>query len=907
MAIFKCGSCEYERDVPDKLLGKRAKCPDCGHGVTIIAAIEEEEPLFDVDFEEDEIAEEGVPLSESSGEGEPIQSIDLDHEDVTVAFTGPEDILCSECGHVLEPGTVGECPNCGAPISSVDTLPEVDESEIDVSDLAGESVPQVWDAEFDGAEESEVIEEEDPDTWRLFKGSVSLNVYAGIVSGVLGLFFVYSLSLLTSSQAGTAELLPYILGMALVGVVVGSIAFSFQSRIPFAQVAPETVLTAVLFLLVGSIHRSMVEEYTFEYILPTVLAAIVLSALFVGLCLLLLGKFKVGEYVRYIPLQIIGGVIGGVGVFVLFGAFDWIDQIGLDWSNSYTLMASFVGHFTDKSSILAIGPSLVFGLVLFVAMWRVRNSLYMLAIILVASCAGYAAGIWGGSDALRALAAPVPFVDGSAMVHPFAVFSTGWVSLDNIQWGVIKSNGLYMGALAALTVLTVMFRTTRLEIVRGRETDLNVEYRALGLTNIFSGVCGGMPVALSHGRSLGSYASGGRGPLAGIITGVVCGTGLFYADAVLPLIPRFVPEGLLIYAGLDIIRSWIFRTNTAFTRRSEIWMLRMTFLVTLGFGLLEGVGFGVALALMVSVARASHGGAVRNVLSGANHTSNVDRASAQKRTLKEFGDHIHILRLQGFLFLGSMEHLLKIVRVRLDDKNQLPVEYLVLDFKLVTGIASAAAIGFEKLRNLVAEYGFDLVITSAPLELEDHLSEIGEVGEGDGIFKVFFNLDYALEWCENRVLDAEGMLEMKKQTLPELLAPVFPEPKYIPALMKVLKREVVDTGEAVFRQGDDSNSMFFVESGRLDVELEVEGGKILRLKKVGPGAVFGEMGIYTLASRSATVRAAEKCVLYRMTLDKLDAIEARAPVLVTAINRLLINLLSERLNDANARVRDLML
>ena len=48
-------------------------------------------------------------------------------------------------------------------------------------------------------------------------------------------------------------------------------------------------------------------------------------------------------------------------------------------------------------------------------------------------------------------------------------------------------------------------------------------------------------------------------------------------------------------------------------------------------------------------------------------------------------------------------------------------------------------------------------------------------------------------------------------------------------------------------------------------------------------------------------------MVYRMTLGKLDAIEARAPRLVTAINRFLINLLSERLVDANAKVRDLML
>jgi SulP family sulfate permease len=59
------------------------------------------------------------------------------------------------------------------------------------------------------------------------------------------------------------------------------------------------------------------------------------------------------------------------------------------------------------------------------------------------------------------------------------------------------------------------------------------------------------------------------------------------------------------------------------------------------------------------------------------------------------------MRLQGFLFLGSMEQLIKDIRVRLADRNCLPVEYLILDFKLVNGFASAASIGFDKLRILV--------------------------------------------------------------------------------------------------------------------------------------------------------------------------------------------------------------
>lgn len=888
MAIFKCDSCGYERIVPDELIGKRARCPGCGQGVAVAG---------------DRVPEKAP--SWAAEDGEPLQPINLD-DGMAVEPERAEDVICTACGHAQAQGSGLKCSSCGALLDSIEAVPEVDESEIDVSDLAEPGGPEVWDADFKGDEGAADLENaSDPDRWRLLRGGKALNLYAGIVSGLLSLFFVYSLSLLAASQGGMHQYLPFLLGTALTGVIVGSICFSFLSRIPFALVGPETVLTAVLFLFIGGMYRHMSETFAPELILPTILAGISVAALLTGLSLLLLARFRLGEFIRFIPLQIVGGAIGGVGVFVLVGAFAWMGCLNPDWSNVYSLGLSLASNFDLNQDLNTMGPSVIFGLFLFFAMFRTKNSLFLLALILAAVGAGNGVGVWATDSTLKDLAAPVPFPEGSLLVHLVEVLRSPLLFSD-IQWAVIKSHSLYIGAMVVLAVLTVMYRITRLEIMRGKESDLNREYAALGVTNMVSGLCCGMPVSLSYGRSAGSYAAGGRGPLAGIVAGLVCGVGLFYADVVLPMIPRFVPEGLLVYAGLDLIRDWGFRTRSSFTGRADLWLLRLTFAATILLGLLEGIGFGVVLALMVTVSRAGRGGVVRNQLSGSQHSSNVDRASAQQRILKEYGDHIHIMRVQGFLFLGSMERLLKAVRARLEERNRLSLDYLVLDFRQVDGFASASGLGFAKLHRLADEGGVQVVITSAPLELESHLVSLGYAGDEDGQFRIFFNLDYALEWCENRVLDAEGMLEMRRRTLPELLLPIFPETRYIPALMKALQRVVVRPGETVFRQGDGSDAMYFVESGRLDVELELADGRIVRLKKVGPGAVFGEMGIYTLSPRSATIRAAEKCILYRLTLRRLEAIEARAPRLVTAINRFLVNLLSARLAASNARVRDLM-
>lgn len=907
MAIFKCDSCGYERDVPDKLSGKKAKCPDCGHGVTILDFLPPEEDAFeDLLEEEPEVADGKSHEVEASDKLQ--ESLDLDTNDVSINLTEEEDSVCANCGHVADGIALANCPECGEELPKAADLPELTEDHVDVSDLAEEDNAQVWEAEFDGGaeEDSSLLDEEGEESqgWTFYEGNLALNIFSGLVSGLLCFFFAVAMALLASSQQELHEFLPYILATSLTGMTVGCVFYSLLGRIPFALAGPGTVLTAVLFLLLGTLHNAMAGKFPTETILVTLIAAIIVASFVAGIGLWTVGRLGAGELVRHIPLQIIGGVIGAVGIFVILGTLDWIGPLTLDWENILFAVKDALPNMHAGQSLSTMGPSVVFGILLFMGLARYKNSLFLLGLLLVASAIGQVAWMWSADEMVKSLAAPIPFLENGVPLFSVELLKDGFA---DIQWGVIRANSLYIGAMGVLIVLTTMYRVTKLELLYGREADLNREYRALGLTNILSGFCGGMPSAVSYGRSAGSYSSGGRGPVAGVVAGLVCGVGLFFIDHIIVLIPRYVPEGLLIFAGLALIRGWMFKARTAFTRRDDLWMLWITFAMSLIFGLLLGVGFGVSLALMVTVGRASRGGSVRNILSGANHRSNVDRAPAQQRTLKEYGDHIHILRLQGFLSLGSMGGLLNDLQARLDNRNMLPVEYVILDFKLVTGLASSAGIGFDKLRKLADEYDIKVIVTSAPLELEDHLAKSGHLSEDGEGFEVFFNLDFAMEWCENKVLNSENMLEMKQMALPELLAPVFPEPKHIPALMKVLKRVVVRKGEAVFRQGDDSDSMFFVESGRLDVELELEGGKLLRLKKVGPGAVFGEMGIYTMAPRSATIRAAEKCVLYMMTTEKLSAVEKRAPMLVTSIHRYMVNMLAERLGDANFKVRDLMM
>jgi CRP/FNR family transcriptional regulator, cyclic AMP receptor protein len=62
----------------------------------------------------------------------------------------------------------------------------------------------------------------------------------------------------------------------------------------------------------------------------------------------------------------------------------------------------------------------------------------------------------------------------------------------------------------------------------------------------------------------------------------------------------------------------------------------------------------------------------------------------------------------------------------------------------------------------------------------------------------------------------------------------------------------------ILRQGDTSMAVYVVLSGAARVERELPGGGRVAVGELGPGAMFGEMGVLDDAPRSATIVALER-------------------------------------------------
>ncbi len=91
-------------------------------------------------------------------------------------------------------------------------------------------------------------------------------------------------------------------------------------------------------------------------------------------------------------------------------------------------------------------------------------------------------------------------------------------------------------------------------------------------------------------------------------------------------------------------------------------------------------------------------------------------------------------------------------------------------------------------------------------------------------------------------------------------------------LASTLSVQTPESGDVVFREGDDANAMYVVLRGEMEVLKKSKRATEARVALLGPGDWFGEMSIVDIQPRSATVRALAPGRLLRISAADLDAL-----------------------------------
>jgi glutaminase len=246
------------------------------------------------------------------------------------------------------------------------------------------------------------------------------------------------------------------------------------------------------------------------------------------------------------------------------------------------------------------------------------------------------------------------------------------------------------------------------------------------------------------------------------------------------------------------------------------------------------------------------------------------RDESQQAWLSDHGQRICIHELQGELMFGSAESVaLQVLNVFEQ------ADALILDLKHLVDMDHASATLLGGLCEYAAEHNKHLFFTGSRhlSAFWRHLRKSVAAAQTPDWLN-FDEADRAMEWCENELLTAAGIAQGWDRRS------AFTEHYLCAGLSETETDSVRRAGtmvhfkvnEPIVRIGEPASDVFFVVEGEAEVWIETADNehRRLRLTTIGPGAVFGEIGLLTGQQRTAHVTAATDLACLKVPFDALQ-------------------------------------
>ena len=714
----------------------------------------------------------------------------------------------------------------------------------------------------------------------------------GLVGGAILLPIVISFALLIFS-GDLASYAQQGIGMFLLGSLLMQLILAFTSSVPgmigFSQDSP----AAILALSAAAIAIKM-KGAPADSIFITVVVTIILTSIVSGIFFALFGVFKLSRFVRFIPYPVVGGFVAGTGFLLVQGSFGVMLGKTSDLSNPGLL-------FTAQSLWLWL-PGVLFGLVVVVASRHFKHFLTY-PVLLTSSTLIFYLVVWISKydmSEIRSMGWLLgPFPQG-ALWRPLDLSL-----LPQVDWNLIISQSSNMAAIAVVSIIALLLNASALELIAKKDVNLDRELISAGFANMAGGLAGasvGYPALSITSISL---RMGILNRLVALFAAMVTGFALLFGSFMISLVPKFLVGGLLFFLGVSFLVEWLYDAWSQLSLGDYVlvWMI----LIVIGsVGFLQGVGMGVAIAIVLFVVNYSRINVAKDALTGKTYQSNVERAFEHRQFIKQLGDSILILRLQGFIFFGTSQSLVNRIQQRIKDTSSEKLRFLILDFQHISGLDASATFSFVRLKQMADAHQFYLVFTELDPMIQNSLARHG-LSQDDKLIRIHPTLDYGMEWCESKLLAQEGgSTIIRAGSLRGQLRKLLPSPEHVEKFMNYLEKQELEQYHILINQGDPPNCMYFIDSGEVTTSLQTTTGKFIRLRSQRNGTMIGEMGLFLKQPRTATVVVSEPSVLYKLSLEDYNRMIKEDHELVIYLQQWIGRVLAERVAEHNSTLNVLL-
>ena len=439
----------------------------------------------------------------------------------------------------------------------------------------------------------------------------------------------------------------------MAGIIVGIVALPLAIAFGIASgVSPEKgIITAIIAgfiisLLGGSKVQIGGPTGAFIVIIYGIIqqygeAGLIVATLMAGILLILLGVFKLGAIIKFIPYPIIVGFTSGIAVTIFTTQI--ADIFGLNFGGE-KVPGDFIGkwmiyfrHFDTVNWWNAVVSILSIIIIAITPRFSKKIPGSLIAIIVV-TIGVYVLKTYAGIDSIDTIGDR--FTIKSEL--PEAAIPT-------LNWEAIKDLFPVAITIAVLGAIESLLSATVADGVTGDKHDSNTELIAQGTANLITPLFGGIPATGAIARTMTNINNGGKTPVAGIIHAIVLLLILLFLMPLAQYIPMACLAGVLVIVSYNM-SEW--RTFKALLKnpKSDVTVLLITFFLTIIFDLTIAIEVGLVIACILFMRRVMETTEISVIKDEIDPNDELDIAVCEEYLIIPAG--VEVYEINGPYFFG---------------------------------------------------------------------------------------------------------------------------------------------------------------------------------------------------------------------------------------------------------------
>lgn len=518
----------------------------------------------------------------------------------------------------------------------------------------------------------------------------------------------------------------------IAGIIVGivalplAIAFGIASGVTPQQGLITAVMAGFLVSMLGGSHF-LIGGPTGAFIVIVYgivsqygMSGLIIATVMAGIMLVIMGVFKLGSIIKFIPYPIVVGFTSGIATVIFstqmkdfFGLT--IEKVPSEFIPQWKTYLSNLGSVNLYETILSIACLLI------IIYWpKVTRKIPGSLIAIIAGTAGALLITHFTGVEFATIGSKFPeLANGIEFPKP---------QVPNITWETATKMFQPAFTIALLCAIESLLAAMVADGVTGKKHDSNTELIGQGVANIITPFFGGIPATGAIARTMTNINNGGRTPVTGIIHAVVLLLIFLFLMPYAVYIPLACLAAILVIVAYNM-SEW--RTFKYLLKgdKTDIAVLLITYFLTVIIDLTVAIEIGLVLAIILFVKRVSETSSIK-VLTGETVPGTENEEMAQLSNIEHIDVPVgvEIYEIDGPFFFGLASKLDEMDR----DLGKKNLKIRIIRMRKVPFMDSTGLNNLRSLWKRSKKEGVQIILSGVNEKVIQYLRKAGftnEIGE----------------------------------------------------------------------------------------------------------------------------------------------------------------------------------